>query len=237
MLVDDAVDGEQPQPRSRLLGGKVRIKDFIQGFWWDAGPFIRQDHFHILAQAQRASGMLVIHGNVGGGHSQGTSFRHSLHGVDRQIIEHLVDLPGINFHRPEFLFKSEPGLGQGAAQGKFNSLLEHGGKIPARRDRDSPAGEGCQLLGDPPGTAGGLFGVLQHTGCFGVVLQVQAGSGQVEHDAHEEIIEIVGQPAGQDTKGFQFCRPEHFRLQPTLLGNIPDNHNHTDDLTLPIFQG
>ena len=113
--------------------------------------------------------MFLIHGNIGGGHGQGSSFRHGLHGVDRQVVEHLVDLSVINFHRPELLFKSEPGPDEGAVQGEINCFLKQGGKVPARRDRDTPAGEGRQLLGDLPGPASGLFGILQHAGCFRIV--------------------------------------------------------------------
>ena len=137
--------------------------------------------------------------------------RHRVAGVDRQVDQDLLDLTGV-------------GQDQGKAGGQVGDQLDvlaegadqqlldaqdHVVDVEHARLDHLLAGERQQLVGQPGGPLGGLLdlrdvvadGLPALIGCFpGDFL---AGEGGVVGDDAEQVVEVVGDPAGELAEAFQ----------------------------------
>ena len=116
----------------------------------------------------------------------------------------------------------------GAVQGKRSSLPNDRSDISRLENGATPSGESKQLLCNAPGLADGHIYLPQSLNDLRV-LAGDACCAHVQRDAREKVVEIVGQPAGEDSEGLEFLAAYLLFLELSLLsdiGNRPDNPQH-----------
>ena len=145
--------------------------------------------------------------DVGRLESEPASLRHRVPGVDGQIHDDLLDLAGVGLRVPESRAEDgdEGDVFSDQAPEHLAHLRDHGIQVQHHRIQHLLAAEGeeltrqvgrpqCRLLDDLGRCTLRIRGVQ--------VIQEELRS---THDHHEEIVEVVGDPAGQVPDGFHLA--------------------------------
>lgn len=140
-------------------------------------------------------------------------------GIDAQIHDNLVNLDRIGVDSPAIgadIFPDSNGRGQRGA--------EHGQCFPDNClrlerypfHRGLPA-EGQDLQDQVSGPVPGGKRLVQVLACGGVMRGVVPRNLGISQDHAEDIVEIMGNTAGEGSEGFKFLRPPDLFLQPQLF--------------------
>src|SRR5581483_3305607 len=101
-LLDDAVDGGQPQPgpRPRRLGGEEGLEDVRQGVGVHAAARVADgEQYGGGCRAGRSSSPVRADRGVRRLQGQGATLRHRVPRVDGQVEDHLLKLAGVGLDR------------------------------------------------------------------------------------------------------------------------------------------
>ena len=96
------------------------------------------------------------------------------------------------------------------------------------------AGERQQLRGQLGGAAGALFDGVHRPEKRMVVVDVGFQPRGVAQDATQDVVEIVGDAAGQQADGFHFLRLDEPLLQQLALGDIAHVFDHPGQFAVPV---
>ena len=99
---------------------------------------------------------------------------------------------------------------------------------------DLPAAEGQQLLGQGRGPVAGLQNVFQVAVKRIVLEDLGPHEFAVARDGHQEIVEIVGHPAGQPAHRLHLLGLEQLPLQGLVLGDIRSHPGKQGDAALVV---
>ena len=108
-------------------------------------------------------------------------------------------------------------------QGKLGDLANHVRQGHGRADGSAALGERQQLLREIPGAHDRLFRVAQRFDGLGIHLFVKAREREIAHDDSEEVIEIMGDAAGQQAERLEPAGSQQFGLEPRLAFQLVAN--------------
>ena len=223
---DDAEHGGQAEPAPGEFRGEKRIENPRLHFGRHAAAVVRDFEAEVVAlrQVRGEKGareiLAVGAGEAGGEADEAAFFAHGLGGVDDQIHHHLAELRGVAEHR-----------GQGVGEAEF----QH--RAFADRDLEQPRGFHDERVEvEPLDDEAALARIGEHLfakvgGAFGGGLdlleerlhrrfrgQVHAGEAGVAEHAAEQVVEIVGDAAGEHAETFELLRFLELALDDLALG-------------------
>ncbi|OQA75948.1 MAG: hypothetical protein BWY31_04669 [Lentisphaerae bacterium ADurb.Bin242] len=232
VIFDDSINRGQAEPRASppLLGGKKWLKNAgsrslihsdsrVPHRQFDKSARLDAEACHIL-NAQLG----VFHGNI-----KISSAGHRLPRVHEKIEQHLIHLTAVHVHMPEVFFRV-------MADGYFFSgSSEHfraaGGEFAkvGRPDFVLAATGKAQKLPCQIGAFLDIFFHVLEAFMEGVpLIDMHEHQGNISEDAHQQIVEIVGNAAGQRPDGLQLLRAQKLALHGLFLRNIdeksPESH-------------
>ena len=238
-LLYDAVDGGESEAGAVLPvpGGVEGFEHACEGGFVHAGAGVAHDEGDVAAGGDfvRAGGARLSEVGVGGGEGEFSAFGHGLAGVDGEVDDDLLDLDGIGVDGAQFI---------GGAEVEADILAEETGQDPDHVFEEevevevsglkyAAAAEGEQLRGE----GGGAFCGLADFGEVGICGVVGADAAQgdfaVAGDGGEEVVEVVGNTAGESADGFHFRGVAELGLEEFLLGDVADDVD--DVFHLPHF--
>ena len=155
------------------------------------------------------------------GRSEGDGFG----GVQQQVHDDLVDLRGVGLDGGYGGFEFEVQADVAGKGGAHNAAdLQDGGRdTDGVQDKPAFTGVGQELARQIGGPFARLHQALQEgTQRAGGRRKVEAEAG-VSHNAGEEIIEVMGDAAGQYSEAFQLLRFTKLLFNLFALGDIFDN--------------
>ncbi len=148
MFLHDGVARRQAETVAVLLRGEVGIEDAVGVLERDAAALVADTDANVaaIANGQRTALRLV---DISGRDTNEAAVGHGLHGVQREVLEDLADLPRIDFGGPQPRLDVDLSTHVGAAQHELHRVADdtlHGRRTAHRR----PALGKCQEL---PGQA------------------------------------------------------------------------------------
>ncbi len=227
-MLDDAVDGRQAKPRAFPL--LLRGKEWLENSRFDVVvhpvPGVTHRQHNVVSGRQGRARLRVhlIDLHVFRFDGQGSPARHRIGGIHNQVQEHLLDLPGIGLHPPEWLAQVDPVLDvlpQQALQ-QPSHLHDQFIQVENLGLQHLPAAEGQQLSRQqrrPVCNAANLFAVSANGVRWLDPFKSQIA---VSLDYCEQIIEIVRYAAGKSSQCIHFLRLPKllFELFPLLLVSL-----------------
>jgi len=241
VLLDDAVNGGEPQPRSfsDLLGREERFENMGKVSGGDAGACVAHHEADVGAGGRIRMGETVrpVDHDVGGFERELSARRHRVARVHRQIDQNLFDLRRIDFHRPETRFREDVERNvftDQAAERRFH-VSDQVVEVDDLRLNHLFAGEGQKLRGQIARAAGGFFDFLDVVKHGAAGFELELDEVHVSQDHIEHVVEVVRHAAGQPSDGlqllglqklvFQFF-PLRLRLFP--FGDVFAGHQDAD---------
>ena len=226
VLFHNAVHGRESKPGAlaQLLGGEEGLEETLLGLRVHAGPGVRDGQHHVRAGLHfyAVLHILLIESHVGRLDGQLAAVGHCVARVDRQVHEHLLDLPGVDADTIE---------GPGWTELQFHILAdepsEHlGGVLDQLIEIDHLGPEGLlpaerkELPRQPGRAVAQLADLGQITVDLGALLHLIEGERGVAFDAGEQVIEVVRHAAGQLADGLQLLRLAQLLFEQLALGGV-----------------
>ena len=211
-LFDNPVYGGQPQSRAFafILGGEKRFEYLRTGFLVHPPTRVAQGQHHVRAgmDPHVSFGGALIQLDIRSLDRKFSAFRHRITGVDRQIHDHLLDLSRIGLDAPDIRIEQRDPFNVLA-----NKTLEHlihvghhGIEVQHPRLQHLLAAERQELLRERGGPLGGLLDLLGVSAHRIVVAEAKEQKIAVSRDGNQQVVEIVGNSAGQSPDRFHFLR-------------------------------
>ncbi len=206
---------------------KNGLEDAVQDVLRDAGAGVGdlQHHIgtgrhHVGAALHRLGGADVL-----GLDGKLAAVRHRVAAVDREVDDHLLELAGIGAHRFQVLAVDHVELDVLADQPpqQMREFTQNVGHVEDARLQGLLAREGQQLAHQVGGAVGVLLDL--HDVGEGLVAGAVPEQQQVTEADHrgQQVVEVVGDAAGEETHRLHLLRLRELLLQPTLLGRIHEN--------------
>jgi hypothetical protein len=216
-LLDEAVDLAEPKPGALpgLFGGEERLEGALADRLGHSRAGVGDGDLHVLPRTHvgilAAIGVVEI--GVAGFDGQFAAVRHRIAGIDGEIEDCGFELRRIGFDRPDpasaddferhiFAERAAEKIRQPVEQpidvdrGRIERLLPG--------ERQQPLGQGCRAL-RAVHRAGNALGELQvHR--VGPGFELALRRLQIADDDGEQIIEVMGDAAGQMADGIELLR-------------------------------
>ena len=220
-LLHDPVDGGEPEAGAlpRLLGGEEGLEDpgLVGRLDAHAGVAHLQRDVGAGPDAvrpgcRRVAGQLAVRG----GDRDPAALRHRVARVHHQVHQHLLDLARIGQHVPEGGVVGEVEHDVGADQaaehavGLANDIVE---REHLRLEHLAPA-EGEQLPGEPRGALPRLPDLLDVASDRVALPHLLQQEVAVAEDGGEQVVEVVGDPAGELADGLHLLGLAELLLAP-----------------------
>ena len=125
------------------------------------------------------------------------------------------------------------GGGQGGAQ-QFERLLDHQRHLQGPQVRVLAAAEGEDLADQLRGPLAGVGHLLQVLLHHRLILQAQAREVGVAEQGGEDVVEIVGNAAGQGTERFHLLGLAELAFERQPLGDVGGDHHHVFHLAVRV---
>ena len=237
MFTDDRITSCQPQAAPLLLGAEIGIEHLLNICFRDAHSFIFDGDFHIAPRAQR-QGLRptpLVRGIIAAANRQLPAVRHRLHRIDHDIVDHLADLPPVGFDRQQVRGKFEAAAALAAMQRKGGRFPHHFFHRHHLLQRRASFGEGKQLPGQIAGPLAGLLGNAEPGIGLRFRRQPHLAHRNIADDGSQDIVEIVGDPPGQDSHRFQSLGFLQFLLRLQFVGDISERQHPADDVVVFIM--
>ena len=90
-------------------------------------------------------------------------------------------------------------------------------------------------MGEVSCAVAGELGFLEAAGELGAVLRVFLREGEVAEDGGEDVVEIVGDAAGEYADGFEFVGALHLLFEAVALGDIAQDEDGAGDFSGGVF--
>ena len=150
--------------------------------------------------------------------------RHRVACVDGEIDDHLLDLAGVGADG------AEPGAG---ADVELDVLAEQAlqraadlgdDRVQVERPRleHLPAAEGEQLLRQLGGAVGSPLDLAEVAAKLDVAVRALEQQRGVAGDPGQQVVEVVGDAAGEPAEALELLRVQQLRLQPLPLGDVAE---------------
>ena len=218
VILDDAVNHGQAQAGAGTdaLGRKKGIEDALEGRLVHTGPGIGDLQHDIRSGRRlgRAPVVLARRGH-GGANRQASPIRHGVRGVDPDVQYDLLDLIGIHLDRHEVhgqVFFDRDHLGDGARQ-DVKGLVHDRIQRQRLEIAFDLAAEGQELAGQLAGPLGGGFDFLKRPGIQAPRRLVQKQQLRISGNGLQEVVEVVGDSAGQGADRLHFDGMDELSLQ------------------------
>ncbi len=247
MLPDDAIRGGKPQTRAFIpvLGGEKRLEDAIQRIFCHAAAGVADADHGVTAGKDPGFfiGVGIIQFNSLRFNRQYAAVRHGVPGVDRQIHQHLLQLGRTRLHHKRFgaqhriqlnVFTDHPA----------HQLFKPGDDIIDIHNlhfKDLLAAECQKLPGKLPGPDPCLIDQLQQLMVGMVQAQGVQNEFSIAQNNGQQIVEVVGHPAGKPADGFHFLcllelfrQPDLFFFRVSAFGDVPRNPPKTGCISFGI---
>ncbi len=236
MLFDDAEAGRQAQPCAfaLLFGGEEWLEQVTLHLGVHADPGIahRQQHIRPLVDAQMILRIGRVQEDIARLDGQFAALRHGIAGIDRQIHQHLLDLPrvrqdvaqiGSGLRNQVQVFADHPTQHVVEIQDQ-RVEIEH-----ARLDRLFTC-KGEQLVSESRGALGSVEDFVQIAGDL-MILRWQRVAGQlgIPADRREQVVEVVGNAPRQPADTLHLLRLEQLCFELFAIGDIVRDPDHPDD--------
>ena len=212
VLCDDAIDGGQPKAGAlaRGLGGEERLEDSAQVLRRDAGPGVGDGEMGAVAGG--GPGVLNGVGLVDQGDIDGelefAASGHGVAGVDGEVEQRLLEHAGIGAHGD--------GLGHDArgerdvltedTAHELAHVLDEFAEVDGLLLLVLLAAEGEELAGEAGGAFGGGGDLVDGLAAVAIEVGQFAERGDLELDDREQVVEVVGDAAGQAADGVHLLR-------------------------------
>ncbi len=147
---------------------------------------------------------------------------HGVAGIDRQVHDHLLDLSGVGFDRSKISARDHDQVDVFADQAvqHFQVFRDDAVEVDNLRRQHLLAAEGEQLASECSGALSGSSDFLGGPAQRGVgpdTLQEELG---VSRDHHEQVVEVMGDAAGEATDGFHLLGLAELLLQGAAFGDV-----------------
>ncbi len=231
----------QAAAAAHLLGGEERLEDGGLQVRGDPHAGVGHREAHVAARLEVAAAQAGRGVDLAGegAQGQGAALGHGVAGIDAEVEDHLLDLGGVRGHRRQV--RRRPELqGDVLADHPAQHLLqavEQGAQIHRGGGQGTvlPA-EGQQLVDQGAGLRAGAQDALEvAAGVAGG--QVAAQQLAVAHDHLQEVVEVVGDAAGQAADRLHLLGVLHLALEAPLLGDVLHQGDHQGHLAIGPEQG
>ncbi len=207
--IDGAVDHGEPQPGAlpHLLGGEEGIHRLVQHLLGHAGPGVLH-----MDLGPPASG-------VPGAQGERASLGHRIHGVDAEVHEGVGQEAPVPPDRPQggiqLQLEADPGEGRALEQPEL--LAQHQVQVQFAHLPRTLAGQPQQALHHLPAPGGGLGDHVEGPPGRAVRILLLALGGGCEQDGPQDVVHVVGHPAGQLPQALHLLGLDELGLEPGLL--------------------
>ncbi len=212
MAADDAKDGGESEAAAGELGGEEGVEDAGDGFGAHAGAVVGDLEIDVVAGGKfggevggaEEGGVGVL--KAGGDVDVARAVADGVGGVDDEVHQDLLHLGGVGADGGKRFREAEAEAGF-FADGELEEgggVFDQGAKVDAFEDEAALAGVGEHLFAEVGGAEGGGFGLVELAVGVGALFEGHAGEGEVAEDAGEEVVEVVGDAAGEDAEAFEF---------------------------------
>ena len=224
-LLDDAVDRGKAESRAlRSFGAEKRFEDAALGLGIHSHAGVADGQHHVLAGFRRGvkTGITLVQRDIGGLNRELAAARHGVARIDRQIHDDLLDLAGIGFGRAQFAPRNHDQLDVFADQASqhFEVFRDHRVQIENLGSQHLLAAEGQELAGERGGAVGGIGNFLRGPAHRRIGADALQQKLAVAGDHHQQIVEVVGNAAGQAADGFHLLGLAKLLFQRAMLGHI-----------------
>ncbi len=246
----EAVDHGEAEPGAlaERLGGEERIESTLDHVGGHAGAGVGHAERNVLSWLEFAlAGAVLVKPAVGGFDGDAAAFRHGVAGVDAEVEQRVLELRSVDQRRPQTARRDNL-HGDLRADGAADQFLHAHREtvqvgrfriesLPAR-ERQQPVRQGRRALG------GALRRVDVAVDFLDAALS-DPGLQQLQrsHDAGEQVVEVVGDAAGQLADRLHLLRlPQRFlrlaqpRLFAQALGDVVDELVGAGDPALGVAQ-
>ncbi len=221
---------------AEALGGEEWLEHAVHHLGRHPGAVVRDFEHHMLAlEAFGLAGQdLVVRADL-----ERTALGHRVACVERQVQEHQLERACIRVDRPQLVRDLGDNLDVAAQrrthQGRDvrEELLEVD-LLDLERLR---AGEREQLLGEACAAVGRAADAFQHSLYLVGIVDVPKPEFARAEDCRQQVVEVMGEAAGQLAERFHFLRPEQLlaavlelQLRLALLGHVARDLGEADQL-------
>ncbi len=228
VAADDGIACRQSKAASLLLRREIGIEDLRKVLLRDPGPMIHDGYQDIFPLRQRKVALVDKH--VPAIHLHGPPLAHRVGGVDDDVVEHLADLPFVRLHVPKVVGKREFTLDVGSPQNEVRRLLRQFLQRDRPLDGRSALRKRQQLMGQVSRPFRRLLGFLQPPVHLALAVRIHFRQRDVPEDRRQEVVEIVGDPSGQDADRIQLVAPRHLLFQFFPLRDVSRDGRERDRL-------
>ena len=224
MASDDGEHGGEAQAGAGLLGGEERVEDLVEVLGLDAAAVV--PHLHGDVRARGESGDLARGElDVGGGNPDMTlPGGHGLDGVDDKVLEHLQDLGAIDADRAGVGRDRHFDLHGGTGGGQADRVGENVAGLHDLADSAAATRKSKELLAQGLGREAGALAVFQSR-----IITVFLGHGNTAQNGGEEVVEIVGDAAGELAEGREAVRANQLLGREAHLARVPEDDDGADE--------
>ncbi len=218
MILNYRIYDGKPQTASGLLGGEKRIENFLYDRLGNSASAIMYCDLNIQAPlyrfrvetvgtCARGTAPVVAHST---GDVDKSAVVHCLGAVFYQICQYLTNLDTVHMERRQARLKIIQTGDRGPIHGKHGKLGNKFTGVVNPENGRSSAGKGQKLPGYFTRPKTSLFCALYGIPCL-FVRNPYFCQPDVAQDNRENIVEIVGDPAGENSDRFHFL-PTHERF-------------------------
>ena len=215
----------KPGALADIFGGEKRFKDPLDDFIVNAGAGISYGYFDIIAAGYfKGIAIIIAQKKIFRLNENVSTFGHGVPGVEIQVYQHLLDLSPVDFNAPDIVLQGFVDNDFLAGAGEHRGTVFHD-VIQTRRTQSVLAfsGKTQKLVGKIGRAHNGIFNALDVFVVRVVRFGLQPHQGYISLDAHQQVVEVMGNAAGQGADGFHFLGVDQLGLQMLffLLGFNP----------------
>ena len=236
VALDNAKSRGEAEAAAAVFGGEVWIENFGEEIGRDARALIAHANANVVARRQ---------GSFGAGNefvilrfdTNQTALRHGLHRVQHKVVNDLMNLAGINVGGREIGGEIEFGAHLGPAQRKVGGIADEFDERGGLANGRAAFGKGQKLLRQIAGAQSGFLDEIESGDDFAGQLGRVFDEGKIANNGGKNVVEIVGDAAGQKADRFDAGGFGSFGFELEPVRDILEHENRTDDLALTIAHG
>ncbi len=243
VLFNDAVDGGEAESGAfaDFFRGEEGFEDMGESIWGDTAAGIGDFEEHVGAGVGvgLGGGGIFVDGGALGADEELAAFGHGVAAIDGEVEDNLFEHDGVD------LDVGEVG-GEGEVDGDTfaDGALHHIGHVfdelvGVEHDwlEELFSAEGEELSGEVGGAFGSEGDLLEGGGFLGVGGVEGAEDFCVALDDGEEVIEVVGDAAGELADGFHFLGLAELIFELDAFGDVPEHALDTDEGAAGVVDG
>jgi hypothetical protein len=219
VALDDDVGRRQSEARPALLGREVGIENARQNIGRNADAVVADDDAHVTSGRERR----MIGGtarDVVGNDGDMSAGGHGLVGVEQHVAEHLRDLPLVRLDPPQIRGQVQVGADLRAGEREAGGLARQTGNRQHAFHRRTAFCESEELGREAASARHGLLRLAQWLSQGFACLTPLADKRDVPEDGAQQVVEVVGDAAGEQPERIDALRPQQFLLGTAALRDV-----------------